>query len=304
MKEDTIKIIRPEDFKQYEGIVDYMDEDIIMINKWEDTAHSNEAIKFGGLLFVFCLEGSVRVKINSSSHLIQTNDAIIIQPNAIFSHSTPSARDRMGLIGFSTRFLQHAMKLEKKMWNTAFYYYNNPVIHTGKENNIFRHYKELIMAKINSGPHLCHKEIMRHLFSALFTEITIELDKGVPQDNTTNKSQNCLRQADYIFHRFINKLSADDGTHRSISYYADTLFCTPKHLSKVIKEISGRTPLELINEHTIELVKYRLKHSEKAVKEIAEEFKFSNPSFFGKYVKKHLGVSPQQYRDRPDYEQD
>ena len=58
--------------------------------------------------------------------------------------------------------------------------------------------------------------------------------------------------------------------HRSVSYYADALCYTPKHFSKVIKQACGRTPLDLINETTIEHIKYRLKRSDKSVKEIAK----------------------------------
>ena len=75
---------------------------------------------------------------------------------------------------------------------------------------------------------------------------------------------------------------------------------TPKHFSKVIKQACGRTPLDLINETTVEHIKYRLKRSEKSIKEIAEEFNFPNQSFFGKYVKAHLGTSPANYRNRKE----
>ena len=50
-------------------------------------------------------------------------------------------------------------------------------------------------------------------------------------------------------------------------------------------------------ESAIEHIKYRLKHSDKSIKEIAEEFNFPNQSFFGKYVKSYLGMSPARYRN-------
>ena len=53
-------------------------------------------------------------------------------------------------------------------------------------------------------------------------------------------------------------------------------------------------------EHAMEHIKYKLRNSDKSIKEIAEEFNFSNQSFFGKYVKAHLGISPQQYRDEKE----
>ena len=95
-------------------------------------------------------------------------------------------------------------------------------------------------------------------------------------------------------------LSKDKGMHRSVSYFANELCYTPKHFSKVIKQACGRTPLDLINETTVEHIKYRLKRSEKSIKEIAEEFNFPNQSFFGKYVKAHLGTSPANYRSRKE----
>ncbi|TWJ17981.1 helix-turn-helix protein [Bacteroides zoogleoformans] len=58
--------------------------------------------------------------------------------------------------------------------------------------------------------------------------------------------------------------------------------------------------MEWINEYAIEQIKQELKHSDKSIKEIADEFNFSNQSFFGKYVKAHLGMSPAQYRREPE----
>lgn len=70
--------------------------------------------------------------------------------------------------------------------------------------------------------------------------------------------------------------------------------------SFVVKLVSGRTAQEWINDSAIEQIKYQLKHSDKSIKEIADDFNLSNLSFFGKYVKKHLGVSPTKYRDIPE----
>ena len=56
--------------------------------------------------------------------------------------------------------------------------------------------------------------------------------------------------------------------------------------------LAVKTPSTLINEYTMEHIKYQLRNSDKSIKEIAEEFNFPNQSFFGKYVKAHLGVSP------------
>ena len=95
---------------------------------------------------------------------------------------------------------------------------------------------------------------------------------------------------------FIQMVNADNGSHRSVSYYADRLFYSPKYLCTIVRQVTGKTPIQIINEHAIKEIKQKLKNSDLSIKEIADYFDFSNPSFFGKYVKNHLGISPLQYR--------
>ena len=62
------------------------------------------------------------------------------------------------------------------------------------------------------------------------------------------------------------------------------------------KNVSGKTATEIINAFVVEDIRQRLEYSEKSIKEIAQELDFPSISFFGKYVKAHLGVSPKEYR--------
>jgi AraC-like DNA-binding protein len=91
-------------------------------------------------------------------------------------------------------------------------------------------------------------------------------------------------------------VNADNGSHRSVSYYANRLCYSAKYLSCVIKRTTGKNPLQIINEHTIKEIKFKLKHSDMSIKEIADFFNFPNPSFFGKFVKEHTGMTPLQYK--------
>ncbi len=82
-----------------------------------------------------------------------------------------------------------------------------------------------------------------------------------------------------------------------IGFYANQLYVTPKYLSAVCKEVSGQTASELITQYMVKDILYLLRNSQKSIKEIANELNFPNLSFFGKYVKQHLGMSPKQYRE-------
>ena len=83
---------------------------------------------------------------------------------------------------------------------------------------------------------------------------------------------------------------------RSVSFYANKLCLTPKHLSGVVKEVSGKTAGEWIDRLVILEARAMLKTTEMSIQQIAEHLNFANQSFFGKYFKHYVGISPKEYR--------
>jgi AraC-like DNA-binding protein len=113
-------------------------------------------------------------------------------------------------------------------------------------------------------------------------------------ENKPNANQ--YNRSTLITQDFIELVNADNGTHRSVAYYADKLCYSPKYLSSVIKDTTGKTPMQFIQENTIKHIKYKLRHSNMSIKEIADSLNFPNASFFGKFVKFHTGMTPIEYR--------
>ena len=99
-----------------------------------------------------------------------------------------------------------------------------------------------------------------------------------------------------LFQKFVMLLSSLDYTERQVSFYAGKLCITPKYLGTICQQVSGKTASNWIDEFMIERIRRLLCYSEKSIKEIADELEFPNVSFFGRYVKKHLGQSPTNYR--------
>ena len=83
---------------------------------------------------------------------------------------------------------------------------------------------------------------------------------------------------------------------RIISFYADKLCISAKYLSVAIKEVRGKSALDLINEAVILDAKAQLKNSDLTILQISDTLNFTNPSFFAKYFKKHTGMTPKEYR--------
>lgn len=301
MDEKEIKTIYIEDFKKNKEKATYVDDDFVIIDTWTGIPDIEDSVKLGCFLVALCLEGSVQLEVDNRKCLLQTGDLLLGQPGTIIQHTMITPNNRISLVGFSPSFLQQTVKVGKEIWDTTVHIYNNPVKPADEENSnlkLFKAYKGMILTKINEEPHRYNKEVIRHLFTALFCDLIGMLGKNSCCLNKDSETQeNVVRQSDYILYQFMELLSQDDGSHRSVKYYADILCYSSRYLSTCIKAACGRTALDLINENVIERIKYRLMHSDKSIKELAIEFDFPNPSFFGKYVKAKLGVSPASYRN-------
>lgn len=122
----------------------------------------------------------------------------------------------------------------------------------------------------------------------------------IDQNGTVIDEQiNAMRDNDrknYYFIKFLDLLGRHCIQERSVGFYADKMFITPKYLSTVIKEISGRSASEWITEFVMVEAKMRLQTSDNNVSEIAYQLNFSNISFFGKFFKRHTGMSPSDFK--------
>ena len=96
--------------------------------------------------------------------------------------------------------------------------------------------------------------------------------------------------------RFMELVQEHYREERLIGYYADKLCITPKYLSKLIKEHTGRSAGEWIDNHVILEARAMLQSSDMTIQQIAASLNFPNQSFFGKYFKRATGLSPKQYR--------
>lgn len=105
-----------------------------------------------------------------------------------------------------------------------------------------------------------------------------------------------LSRQEEILQQFIKLLFKYHRRERSITFYASKIFLTPKYLSKVIHETSGKSISQWIDEMVIMVAKALLKSSDMTVSEISEELNFATPSLFCRYFKKNTSLTPIQYR--------
>ena len=99
-----------------------------------------------------------------------------------------------------------------------------------------------------------------------------------------------------IFDRFIALVNQHGQYEHQISYYAERMCLTERYLGTIIRQVSGTTAKEWIDQAIITHIKIELRHTNKSITQIAEEMRFPNTSFFCKYFKRMTGMTTQAYR--------
>ncbi len=148
-------------------------------------------------------------------------------------------------------------------------------------------YSELLAKKYSMGIENVRFTIIS-LMEDLLSSVTLP---GADTDKLPTR-----QSADRLYQRFSTLLIESYPKPRDARWYADALSVSPNYLARVVKQISGKCTMEWINEAIMSDIRTSLIHTDESIKEISVRLGFNNPAFFGKYVKKHSGLTPKQLR--------
>lgn len=273
-------------------IADYSDGDIIVIDKI-NSQPIEENVKLDMILMLFCTKGVLQGEINGKTYTAKAGDVIICLPNSFLCNYLMSPDFDSHVIGLSYSASQRNIQITRDVIDLMHYVSDHPIIHLDKERQaLMMQYYSIILHKIKNPHGYFHKEIMHSIFECAFYEICALISPNV----TYIDDGGSMKQSNLLFRKFIDVLNRNDGKMRSVKYYAEELCVTPKYLSFISKSVSGKTALYWIHHYTTKAITRYLKHSNLSIKEIADMLEFPNLSFFGKFTKNHLGVSPTEYR--------
>lgn len=109
---------------------------------------------------------------------------------------------------------------------------------------------------------------------------------------------NSIGSKERLIDQFLGLLEKKHNVATSISFYAHEIGITPVYLNRLVKEKYGKSVSEFINEKTIVEAKRILQFSSDSVKEISFQLGFEDPSYFSRFFKNHVGITPLSYRKK------
>jgi AraC family transcriptional activator of pobA len=274
--------------------LDLLDDDFLIFetNTKTDFQHLVDfPTRPNAIIISLCLEGKCRMGINLKEYVIENNTITVIAPDMIVQNFGMDYDYRSFVIAMSSSFYESVFSRQNDVIPLLLYFNKYPIFALKEKETLqLLEYFRFIQRKIKEVSNDYRREIVQGLFTSFLFEFYNIYTRRTPTEikPKTRKEE--------IFTHFLQALSENYKNERTVAVYAEMLYLTPKHLSGVIKEVSGKTPGEWIDERVILEAKALLKSSEMNIQQIAEALHFTNQSFFGKYFRHHVGMSPKEYR--------
>ncbi len=230
------------------------------------------------------LQGTGRISINLIEYEVSAHQIIIIPDNSLielleispdydFQVIVPACNFLPALPGsiLSETYTRNGiiLSLNEEEWTQAEMFFT------------------LLWNILHSSPY--RRETVQHFIISLLYNL-----KYNEQTRTTTPLR--LSRREEIFRRFIALVNEHSKQERSVNFYADKLCLTPHYLSTIIREASGQTVMQWINQSVVLEAKVLLKHSDLLIFQISDELNFPNPSFFSKFFKRMTGMTPAEYQ--------
>ena len=252
--------------------------------------------RINAFVFLLCLKGEMKVRINLQEYTIGPNMLLFNLPNNIIQSAEPPSKDFDAKVIFiSQEFLQE-IRFELQTSIPLYVHFKDmPYIQLTPEDIAqLLLYFELLYAENNAEDQGQKKDIIRNLSSATMHKTASLLNQYFAQ--STPPTPSSMSRQDAFFEQFMTLLNQYHRKERSVTFYAEQLHITPKYFSGLIKQVSSRSAVEWINDYVILEAKAMLKHSGKSIQEVAYELNFPSQTFFGKYFKRLTGLSPSEYK--------
>jgi AraC-like DNA-binding protein len=246
----------------------------------------NEPRKSQRATIVVCTSGSCRVKINLEVFEIKAPKLVTIMPGQIFEILSDVDTLEGYVVSLSKKFID---KVNLPGWHHQYMkMYNNPItdIDQSKLDSLLIFYAILHRAAANDKNPF-RMQIIENLISVFYFGGVSSLDNSIESN---------LKYNNHIVANFLELVQHHYREQRLIQFYAGKLCITPKYLSKLVKEHTGRAAADWIEQHVILEARAMLQSSDMSIQQIATSLNFPNQSFFGKYFKRATGISPKQYR--------
>lgn len=296
MKQNKVTELDLQDVPQVYHNLKYNDGEIFFADNITSIPGLMKQFKVKFIAYVIVTEGRLSLDLNGVNCRLDRNSSLFVDRAMVIDNVRHTEKFSCVICAMSTDI--GFGFFNKSLTQSIMHIMANPVIKMDQsEVDLMMKYYELLNFKMDHPEMNFGRETVRDIIRCFAYDLLSNINRHLDND----ADGDMLRQSDRIYRRFMLLLAENTNVNRSVKSYADELCVSPKYLTSVCRKHSQFTASELIATSIVSRIKQLLLYSDLSIKEVAAEMGFDNLSFFGKYVRKHLGLSPNNYRKANNY---
>lgn len=245
--------------------------------------------------FIFIKSGSIKLRQHFNDLELQANTFMVTDPQTVYEVISVSDDFQSRMVSYKRAYIT---TLSLKFNRLITYRYFRQQMNIGVPLSTAD--LEVVWKSVNFLKYILDqetdmiykKEIVEHLFS-----VFCYLIAGIISQEDNSAMSQMSRKEEIVF-LFLNDLANHHLNNRSVEFYAERQSVTARHLSSVVKSVTGKSASQIIASIVINEAKVYLNSSKMPISEISTVLGFSDQYSFSHFFKKHLGLSPSQYRQQ------
>lgn len=252
-------------------------------------------IKSNMLNFILVLDGELSISIDYIPYKIGKNTLLEISPFNRINHAHLSDDFSGYLIMASRNFISDTLADRKPIPISQFLDLREKPYGflTDEGTAVIRASMEKLEYYLKIPEHTFKKDL---IFSSFHIFILETANLFINKDTLRDKPRATSRK-DVLIQQFLRLLHLNGKKEHSPSFYSDKMCISVQYLSLILKEISGQTAGAWIAGNLIMEAKKLLRVPDYSIQQVSESLYFSDQSAFGKFFKKHVGISPKKYKE-------
>lgn len=271
--------------------VDMPTEVLAWMNVTEDILNIyKQSCRLQACIIAICEEGSLNASINLLDYEIKPNDMIVLLPGTIIQFKQNTEKVRLCFVGFSSLCIGR-VNLIQSIGDVYPVILNQPIVNLSSNSSMYlKEYLSLISNITANNEFKVDPELTSLAFQTILAVTKLIYSRCYFGNHQPNRKKEICRE-------LIQLIMQHYQTERRAQFYASKLGVSIQHLSTTVKEVTGKNTLNIISYIVIMDAKAKLKSTNMTIQEIAYSLNFPSASFFGKYFKKHVGMTPVEFRN-------
>jgi AraC family transcriptional activator of pobA len=293
MKDLQNEFIHPVDMARLGNgqYIDYTDGDVAIIDNVRELTQISPMYSYMNFI-ILCTKGRIQFDLNGTPVTLEENEILLSAPSVVLSNYLLSIDFECKILCMTDKVVQTLLHDYINIWNNAVYINRTTLVSLSEEHQTqFCYYYELLHFKWEHQDSLFVKSTMQSVIRAMLVDLC-----GLIYKPTEDGAEHSVSRGRLLVDRFLNMLAGKEIKRLSVHEYAGQLAVSSKYLTMMCKKYTEKTPSQWIDQYLTEDIRYYLTETDLSMKEICNKLEFSTISFFGSYVKRHLGCSPKNYR--------